>query len=65
MAENGLLKQIKGRGERRLVTSYLDSFKVQLLESKQHDKLHCILPSPRTFKLEGQIEFCEKLLGIK
>lgn len=65
MPENGLLKSIRTNGEKRLVRSFLISYREQLKESKLHDnKVRMGLPSNHTIRLEAQIETCEKLLGI-
>jgi len=63
---NGLIKQIRSTGERKLVRGYLTSYREQIVESRQHDQDHRMgLHSNRTIILGGQIELCEKLLGIK
>lgn len=63
--DNKLLKSLRTKAERKLVQSYLTSYQTQIIESKQHDDLHRhSIPSNKTIILGGQIELCEKLLGI-
>ncbi len=60
------IKTLRANAEKKLVKGYLTSYRAQIIESRQHDDLHRHgIPSNKTIILGGQIELCEKLLGIK
>ena len=61
---NGQLKTVFHAKERKLIRSYLESYKVQLeVTSKYGDHLVYGKLQPKWIELNAKKELCEKLLG--